>query len=62
MKKRVYGATVSTESIMSVQEENILYGGPDPPIDDVKSLGEYVMNKLTNSEERVMFVSFILFF
>lgn len=46
---------------MAKQEENILYGGPDPPMVDetAKSLGECILNKLTEYQERVLFVSIL---
>lgn len=45
---------------MSVKnEENILYGGPEPPLidDESKSLGEVLLKKLTINPDEVMFVS-----
>lgn len=40
-------------------EENILYGGPEPPIidDESQSLGEVLLKKLTINANDVMFVS-----
>lgn len=39
--------------------ENILYGGPDPPLidEDSKSLGEVILKKLTDNGNDAMFVS-----
>lgn len=40
-------------------EENILYGGPDPPLidDESQSLGEVLLKKLTINANDIMFVS-----
>lgn len=40
-------------------DENILYGGVEPPLidDESKSLGEVLLKKLTVSSNDVMFVS-----
>lgn len=40
-------------------EENILYGGPEPPLIDEQSqsLGETLLRKLTIDPNNVMFVS-----
>lgn len=47
-------------------EENILYGGPDPPLidDESQSLGDVLLKKLTINPNDVMFVSitFVIFF
>lgn len=43
----------------STNEENILYGGPEPPLvdDESQSLGEVLLKKLTINPNDVMFVS-----
>lgn len=42
-----------------INEENIVYGGPEPPPIDSqsKSLGEVVLKKLADDGNEVMFVS-----
>lgn len=41
------------------KEENVLYGGPNPPLIDTesKSLGEIILKKLTENGDNVIVVS-----